>query len=61
MANEWAKTHADAQSGERVKELVTLREALCDDFAADLDLYIAFYCVSKELQEGEQAQALLQT
>merc|ERR1719247_2384731 len=50
-ANDWAKNNADEQSGERVKELCSLREALCDDFAADLDLYIAFYCVSKELQE----------
>jgi hypothetical protein len=59
MANEWAKTQGDAKSSERVTELVTLREALCDDFAADLDLYIAFYCVSKELQEGERNQRSL--
>jgi hypothetical protein len=55
MANAWAKTQGDDKSAERVKELVTLREALCDDFAADLDLYIAFYCVSKELQEGQRS------
>jgi len=57
MANEWAANNDDEKSGERVKELVTLREALCDDFAADLNLYIAFYCVSKELQEAQAQQA----
>jgi hypothetical protein len=57
MANDWAKNNADEKSADRVKELVTLREALCDDFAADLDLYIAFYCVSNELDEGQRSAA----
>jgi hypothetical protein len=51
IASTWATEKKDKQSSGLVEELVTLREALCDDFAADLNLYIAFYCASRELQE----------
>jgi hypothetical protein len=51
VAYGWAAQKKDKHCTDLVKELATLREALCDDFAADLNLYIAFYCASKELQE----------
>jgi hypothetical protein len=55
LASELATKKKDKQGSDLVKELVTLREAVCDDFAADLNLYIGFYCASKELQEETQS------
>jgi hypothetical protein len=53
LASTWARDRKDKQNIDLVQELVTLREALCDDFAADLNLYIAFYCASRELREEQ--------
>jgi hypothetical protein len=60
MAMLWAENNEEEERDSRVQELVDLREGLCDDFAADLQLYIAYHslqCGGLECDGGDEIAA----
>jgi hypothetical protein len=53
IAMMWAENNEQEERDSRVQEFVDLRDGLCDDFAADLQLYIAYHSMQREILWGE--------
>jgi hypothetical protein len=53
MAMLWAENNEEEERDSRVQELVDLRVELCDDFASDIQLYIAYHSLHPAALERE--------
>jgi hypothetical protein len=57
IAMSWAENNEEEQRDSRVQDLVGLREALCDDFAADLELYVAYHSMRHDTLQFEESES----
>jgi len=57
IAMMWAENNEQEERDSRVQDLVGLREALCDDFAADLELYVAYHSMQRETLQFKEVES----
>jgi len=57
IAMSWAENNEEEQRDSRVQDLVGLREDLCDDFAADLELYLAYHSMQRDTLRCEVVES----
>jgi hypothetical protein len=57
IAMKWYEDNEQEERDSRVQDLLGLREALCDDFAADLELYVAYHSMRHDTLQFEESES----